>query len=92
MAKQDYASALPDLDRAIALRTDYVNALMNRADIHNYYYDIDYDKAVADYNRVLALDPQYTSVCGHRLLAQHHGWNLGAVVTVVMQRGDAGCR
>src|SRR6266849_8215743 len=79
MAKQDYASALPDLDRAIALRPDYVNALMNRGDIYNYYYQIDYDRAIADYDRVLAIDPEayhHTSLCGHRMLALHHGWNL----------------
>src|SRR5712692_10111713 len=91
MAKQDYASALPDLDRAIALRPDYVNALMNRGDIYNYYYDIDFDKAIADYDRVLALNHEHTSVCGHRLLAQHHGWDLGVVATVVLQREAAGC-
>jgi tetratricopeptide (TPR) repeat protein len=91
MAQHNYAAALPDLDRALALRPDYVNALMNRGDIYNYYYHIDYDKAIADYDRVLALDHQHTSVCGHRLLAQHHGWDLAVLATVVMQRGAAGC-
>ena len=91
MALQNYAAALPDLDQAIALRPDYVNALMNRGDIHNYYYDIDYDQAVADYDRVLALDHANTSVCGHRLLAQHHGWDLGVLLTVVTRRERAGC-
>jgi len=33
MAKQEYARALPDLDKAIALRPDYINALMNRGDV-----------------------------------------------------------
>jgi tetratricopeptide (TPR) repeat protein len=93
MAEQNYAAALPDLDQAIALRPDYVNALMNRGDIYNYYYDIDYDKALADYDRVLALPRQSTSLCGHRLLAEHHGWNLGVVVTIVFQGPDvAGCQ
>ncbi len=92
MVEQNYAAALNDLDVAIELRPDYVNALMNRADIYNYYYDIDYDKALADYNRVLALHPQGTSVCGHRLLAQNHGWSLGAVVTILYQGPvQAGC-
>ena len=95
MAQQDYASALPDLDTAIALRPDYVNALMNRGDIYNYYYHIDYAKAVADYDHVLALPGgigrDHTSVCGHRLLAQHHGWDLGVLVTAALQRGAAGC-
>ncbi len=91
MAQHDYASALPDLNTAIELRPDYVNALMNRGDIYNYYYDIDYAKAIADYNRVLALPHDHTSVCGHRLLAQHHGWDLGVLVTAALQLGAAGC-
>jgi len=93
MAQQNYAAALPDLDEAIALRPDYVNALMNRGDIYNFYYHIDYDKALADYDRVLALHAQGTSVCGHRLLAQHHGWSLGALLTVVVSGpAEAGCQ
>jgi tetratricopeptide (TPR) repeat protein len=91
MAQQNYASALPDLDHALALRPDYVNALMNRGDLHNYYYNINYDQAIADYDRVLALPHAQTSVCGHRLLAQHHGWDLGVLAAVVMQGGAAGC-
>ena len=91
MALQNYAAALPDLDQAIALRPNYVNALMSRGDIYNYYYDINYDKAIADYDRVLALDHEHTSVCGHRLLAQHHGWDLGVLATVVTQGPSAGC-
>ena len=85
-------AALPDLDQAIALRPNYVNALMNRGDIYNYYYDIDYDKAVADYDRVLALDPEHTSVCGHRLLAQNHGWSLGVLAMIAVQGPAAGCQ
>ena len=80
MVKKDYASALPDLDRAIQLRPNYVNALMNRGDIYNFYYQIDYDRAIADYDRVLALGQgayKSTSLCGHLLIAMHHGWNLG---------------
>ena len=91
MAQGDYARDLPDLDLALELRPDYVNALMNRGDIHNYYYDIDYAKAIADYDRVLALPHAGTSVCGHRLLAQHHGWDPGVLVTVALQGVTAGC-
>ncbi len=35
MVKRNYAAALPDLDRAIQLRPNYVIALMNRGDIYN---------------------------------------------------------
>src|SRR6186997_463743 len=82
MVKKEYALALPDLDRALQLRPNYVNALMNRGDIYNYYYEINYERAVADYDRVLGLDPnaaEHTSVCGHRLLALNHGWNLNVL-------------
>ena len=83
MTIRDYADALPDLDQAIALRPTYVNALMNRGDIYNFYYQIDRARALADYDRVLALGPEAThgaSICGHRFLAGHNGWNLGALL------------
>ena len=85
MLGQNYAAALTDLDTAIALRPDYVNALMNRGDIYNYYYQINFDKAIADYNRVIAIDPAHTSVCGHLALAKNHGWNFGTLVTFAGQ-------
>ena len=94
MAQRDYARALADLDKAIQIRPEYVNALMNRGDIHNYYYQIDYDRAVADYDRVLALDAQaagHTSVCGHRMLAIHHGWGPGVLVDMLTGGVRAGC-
>jgi tetratricopeptide (TPR) repeat protein len=94
MAKQDYARALTDLDMALKIRPDYVNALMNRGDIHNYYYQIDYDLAISDYERVLELDPksaQHTSVCGHLMLAEHHGWNAGVLVELLTRGAQAAC-
>ncbi len=91
MAEQQYALALPDLDRALQLRPDYVNALMNRGDIYNYYYSIDYDRALADYNRVEELGGAHsTSVCGHRLLAENHGWS--PLVFVELMVGHNGCK
>ncbi len=68
MGLGQYNRALPDLDQAIALRPDYVNALMNRGDIYNYYYAVNHDRAIADYDRVMAIDPwnqQHTQVNGH---------------------------
>lgn len=91
MILRDYASALPDLDRAIQIRPGYVNALMNRGDIHNFYYAIDYQKAIADYDHVISLGALHTSVCGHRLLAVHHGWNLSAIAEVLRRGSGAGC-
>ena len=84
MVKQQYALALPDLDRALQIRPNYLNALMNRADIHNYYYDIDYNLAIADYDRVLRLPgSEHISVCGHRMLAANHGWNAGVLADIL---------
>lgn len=92
MILENYAPALKDLDQAIALRPNYVRALMNRGDIYNYYYAIDRDKAMANYDRVLALNPSNTSICGHRLLAQHHGWNLGTLADLLLNGTQAGCQ
>ena len=83
MMRQEYDRALPDLDRAIQLRPDYAHALMNRGDIYNYYYQIDRARAIADYDRVIALGPTAmhdSSVCGHRWLAVHNGWNAGTLL------------
>ncbi len=80
MRLRNYKDALPDLDRAIALNPNYIQALMNRGDIHNYYYQIDRQAAIADYRKVISFTGPSggdTSVCGHLFLAEHNGWNLG---------------
>jgi tetratricopeptide (TPR) repeat protein len=92
----NYALALPDLNQAIELRPDYTNALMNRGDIFNYYYQIDRTRAVADYDRVLAADPdaiQNTSVCGHRAVALNGGMDAVLWLKVVTSRNprQTGC-
>lgn len=94
MVKRDYALALADLDSAIHLRPQYANALMNRGDIYNYYYAINYERAVSDYDQVLQIDPSagdHTSVCGHRLLALQHGWNLNVARELLANGARAGC-
>jgi tetratricopeptide (TPR) repeat protein len=94
MVKREYAAALPDLDRAIQLRPTYVNALMNRGDMYNYYYSINYERAIAEYDQVLKIDPgamKHTSVCGHRLLAVNHGWNLNVLGELLTSWPPAGC-
>ncbi len=84
MRMQNYKDALPDLNKAIQLNPNYVNALMNRGDIHNYYYEINRQAAIADYKRVIVLTDdnarQQTSVCGHLLLAEHNGWHVGTFI------------
>jgi tetratricopeptide (TPR) repeat protein len=83
MQENDYAHALPDLDQAIQFRPGYVHALMNRGDLYNYYYQIDRQKAISDYDQVIALGAaQGTSVCSHRILAVNNGWSVGAFVDI----------
>lgn len=94
MRMQNYADAITDLDKAIKIRPDYVNALMNRGDIYNYYYNIDRNKALADYDKVLSLGPEVysrTNLCGHRLLAKNNGWNLKVFWQLLTVGVTAGC-
>ncbi|MGH7204481.1 MAG: hypothetical protein ACREHC_08650, partial [Candidatus Levyibacteriota bacterium] len=70
-----YKDALLDLDKAVSLRPDYINARMNRGDIYNFYYTINRSKALEDYNKVIALGGQHgTSVCGHKAMAQNNNF------------------
>jgi tetratricopeptide (TPR) repeat protein len=78
MRLRDFAHALSDLNKAISLNPHYIQALMNRGDIYNYYFKIDRQKAISDYENVIRLGgKQETSVCGHLFLATHNGWNIG---------------
>ena len=70
MRLRNYSAALPDLNKALVLNPNYIQALMNRGDIHNYYYAIDRRSAIADYEKVIALGgTRGTSVCGHLFMA-----------------------
>jgi len=83
MRMRNYQDALPDLDKAIELDPTYFQALMNRGDIHNYYFAIDRQSAVTDYEKVISVvgpSGGSTNVCGHLLLAKHNGWNLGTFI------------
>lgn len=94
MRMQNYAEALTDLDKALKIRPNYVNALMNRGDIYNYYFKIDKNKALADYDKVLSLGPDVylnTNLCGHRLLAINNGWSFKTFFTLLTRGVNAGC-
>jgi tetratricopeptide (TPR) repeat protein len=82
MRLRNYQNALPDLNKAIALYPNYVEALMNRGDINNYYLN-NKASAIADYQRVIELGgDKGTSVCGHMYMAKHNGWNLGTIFSL----------
>lgn len=90
MRMQNYRAAATDLEAALALRPDYINALMNQGDLYNYYGPtIDRQKAIAIYNRVIALGgARTTSVCGHRAMAESGG---AIVVDVFRAATSASC-
>jgi tetratricopeptide (TPR) repeat protein len=83
MRMRDYKDALTDLNKALELNPNYVNGLMNRGDIHNYYFEMDKAAAIADYEKIISIaGTKGTSVCGHLFLAQHNGWNLGTILAM----------
>ncbi len=87
MRMQDYKDALPDLDKALALNPNYIQALMNRGDIHNYYFEVNRQSAIADYEKVISLGgTNGTNVCGHLFLAKHNGWNLRTFLDIPKER------
>lgn len=78
---QQYANTIPDLNKAIVLKPNHIQALMNRRDIHNYYFAFDKQSAIDDYEKVISLGgTRGTSVCGNLFLARHIGWNIGTIV------------
>jgi len=93
MRMRAYALAIPDLNRAIEIRPDYVHALINRGDIYNFYYDIDKQKAISDYNKAISLGATQneTSVCGHRAVAKY-GWHLWTFISIFRETATPECK
>lgn len=92
MRIRNFENALYDLNKAIEIRPDYVNALKNRGDIYNYYYSIDYQKALADYDSALSHGaPKEGSLCSHRLLALNGGWSLNVLWQLISKGVNVGC-
>lgn len=76
MRMQRYQEALDDLDAALVLNPNYINALMNRGDIRNYYFNIDKQVAIADYEKIISFaGARGTSVCGHLFMARNNPKN-----------------
>jgi len=93
MRMRDYNDALTDLDKALAINPNYIQALMNRGDVYNYYL-MDKQKAITDYEKIISVaGTGGTSVCGHLFLARHNGWNLGTILSMPFEvmncRGSA---
>lgn len=78
MRMRNYKNALTDLNIAIKLNPNYINALMNRADIHNYYFEIDKNLAIQDYEKVISLSGG-SNGCEHLFIAKHDRWSLGTL-------------
>ena len=92
MRLKNYPKALTDLNKAIELRPSYAHALMNRGDIYNYYYGVNRQKALEDYNKIISLGgAKEGSLCGHRLLAKYNGWKLQTFWTLLTKGVKAGC-
>jgi tetratricopeptide (TPR) repeat protein len=96
MRQQNYGPALQDLDQALRLRPDYIHALMNRADIHNFYFAQDKRKAIADYDKILALGDTTGSVCEHRAVAIYGlrgrgGWNAITYLQLMQKTPEQVC-
>lgn len=92
MRMHNYEMALPDLDKAIELRPDYVNALRNRADLLTFYLKGSTRSGVPDYDKVIALgQSKGTSVCGHRAMAMHHKIVLFAFWNFLTKPAGSGC-
>ncbi|MBI5879984.1 MAG: tetratricopeptide repeat protein [Chloroflexi bacterium] len=90
MTVHEYERALADLDRALQLRPAYINALVNRGDIYNYYYRIDHARGIEDYNRALQLDPAHSLALGHRAIANFYGGDWPAVLADTVRAMRAG--
>jgi tetratricopeptide (TPR) repeat protein len=87
MRMQNFNDAITDLNRAIEIKPDYVNALMNRGDIYNNYLK-NKSMAVADYKKVVALGASGSNVCGRLYFAEHDGWNLYSIIGIPLMMMD----
>lgn len=67
-----YNEALGDLNNALAIKPDYVNALINRGDIYN-QYEINKEAAIKDYEQVISLIGVHGDrICGRIAMAKHY--------------------
>jgi tetratricopeptide (TPR) repeat protein len=89
-----YKQALADLNVALDIRPEYPHALMNRASIYNHYYNVDRQKAIEDYDRVIKMGKEVVkseAVCGQRLMAKHEGNWIKAMWDMWTKNDDSGC-
>jgi tetratricopeptide (TPR) repeat protein len=60
----EYARAIDDFNRTIALNPLYVKAYYNRANTYDALQD--YDRAIVDYSKTIDLDPNYSKAYNNR--------------------------
>lgn len=89
MRLREYANAFVDENTAIMLDPNYIQALLNRGDLYNYYGPIiDHQKAIADYEKVISLGAVHdNSVCGHLAMAQTNNIVPLALLKFIFNRG-----
>lgn len=89
MRLRDYKDALSDVDIAILLDPNYIQALLNRGDLYNYYGPIiDREKAITDYKKVISLGVVHNnSVCGHLAMAQTNNIIPLALLKLIFNKG-----
>jgi tetratricopeptide (TPR) repeat protein len=67
--KGDHDRAIENCDQALALKPDFMDALVFRG--HAWFNKSDYDHAIADYDRAIALDPNAATTFVQRGAAWH---------------------
>ena len=90
MRLRNYTDAMNDLNKVLSMRPNYVQALLNRGDLYNYYGPvIDRKKAIADYQKAISLGATgETSVCGHLAMAQTNNLIPLAILKTIFNRGN----
>jgi len=68
----EYDEALYELNMALSVNPNYINALMNRGDIYRDKLR-NREAAIADYEKIISLSgTRGTSICGHLVMAKYY--------------------
>lgn len=95
MRLREYGKAMDDFNKALEINPEYVNALINRGDLYNFYYDIDRKKALADYDKAMAIGgvdaDSAKSLCSHRAIAIYGGLTPATYFKLLAKPKSHGC-